>query len=80
MKIFLGLYALVLFSASGSAYAGFRTPGYPVLPLFFILAALYVVIGSIASNPVNAFRGVLLLALGVPVFLYYSRGGRAVGR
>ena len=77
--IFFGLtgIALIVFrmreGRAGTAYTGFRTPGYPVLPLFFVAAALYVVVGSIASNPVNAFRGVLLLALGVPVFLYYSR-------
>ena len=77
--IFFGLsgIALMVFRArerrAPGAYTGFRTPGYPILPLFFILAALYVVAGSIASNPVNAFRGVMLLALGVPVFLYYSR-------
>jgi APA family basic amino acid/polyamine antiporter len=44
--------------------------------VLFIAAALYVVIGSISSNPGNALRGAALLALGVPVFLW-SRGRRA---
>ena len=51
----------------------FRAPGHPVLPLLFIAAALYVVIGSVVSNPGNAARGVVLLALGVPVFLFWRR-------
>ncbi len=61
---------------------GFRAPGHPILPLLFIAAALYVVVGSVVSNPANAVRGVVLLALGVPVYLFWKRktGGRAVGR
>ena len=37
----------------------------------FVAAAGYVVVGSVLSNPGNAARGVGLLALGVPVFLYW---------
>jgi APA family basic amino acid/polyamine antiporter len=50
----------------------FRMPGYPVLPAIFILAAVYVVAGSIASNPANAVKGGALIALGVPVFGYWE--------
>ena len=53
--------------------ASFRVPGYPVTPLLFIAAAIYVVLGSIISNPGNALRGTLLLAAGVPVFLFWRR-------
>ncbi|MFP2957216.1 APC family permease [Myxococcus sp. 1LA] len=51
----------------------YRVPGYPLTPLLFIAAALYVVVGSTASNPLNALKGVLLLGAGVPVFLYWRR-------
>jgi len=51
----------------------FLVPGYPVTPLLFIAAAVYVVLGSIISNPPNALRGTLLLAAGVPVFLFWRR-------
>jgi APA family basic amino acid/polyamine antiporter len=51
----------------------FRIPGYPVTPLIFILAALYVVLGSVLSNPANALKGTALMALGVPVFLFWKR-------
>lgn len=55
----------------------FRMPGFPLVPLAFMLAALYVVVGSIASNPGNAVRGAALILLGVPVFLFWEgrRGG-----
>ncbi len=51
----------------------FRMPGFPFLPVAFILAAIYVVAGSVASNPANAAKGTLLILLGVPVFLYWQR-------
>jgi hypothetical protein len=35
------------------------------------VAAVYVVVGSITSNPRNALIGGGLLLLGVPVFLYW---------
>jgi APA family basic amino acid/polyamine antiporter len=49
----------------------FRVPGYPVTPALFVLAAAYVVFSAIASNPKNAAIGAGLIALGIPVFLYW---------
>jgi APA family basic amino acid/polyamine antiporter len=75
--IFFGATAatLVVFrrrDQPGAAGAGFRVPGYPWTVVAFLGAAGYVVAGSILSNPGNALRGGLLLAIGVPVFLYWS--------
>jgi len=56
----------------------FRMPGFPLVPLAFMLAALYVVAGSIVSNPGNAIKGTALILLGVPVFLFW-RGKRGRG-
>jgi APA family basic amino acid/polyamine antiporter len=52
--------------------AGFRVPGYPWTVIAFVLAAVYVVIGSVASNPGYSLRGAALLALGLPVYRYWS--------
>ncbi|MGV3709719.1 MAG: APC family permease [Gemmatimonas sp.] len=57
----------------GSSGEGFRVPLHPLSTLIFIGAALYVVVGSILSNPGNAARGVGVFLLGVPVYLYWSR-------
>ncbi len=51
----------------------FRMPGFPLLPVAFMLAALYVVVGSISSNPGNAVKGSALILLGVPVFLFWRK-------
>lgn len=79
--IFFGTTAATLLVARrqrwGEAEEGgmFRAPLYPWSVLLFILAAMYVVAGSVASNPANALKGTLLLALGVPVFLFWRRKG-----
>lgn len=49
------------------------SPLHPVGTLVFVAAALYVVVGSIQSNPGNAARGAGLLLLGVPVYLHWNR-------
>lgn len=80
--IFFGLTAATLVvyrrrDPSGGAGPSFRLPGYPGTLWLFVLAALSVVGGSIRSNPGNALRGTLLLAAGVPVYLFWSQGKRA---
>ncbi len=72
--IFFGSVAATLFvlrRRDGDAGTGFRTPFHPWSTLLFIAAAVYVMLGSITSNPGNALRGALLLAAGVPIFLYW---------
>ena len=85
--IFFGLVVSTLFvyrrrearalAAGGAAPApGYRAWGYPWTPALFVLAALYVVASSVASNPRNAAVGAVLLALGVPVFLFWKARGK----
>lgn len=50
----------------------FKTPGYPVLPLLFVLAAGAVVASTIASQPGNALAGIGLVLVGVPVYLIFA--------
>jgi len=75
--IFFGTTAATLFiyrRRDGTVVSpgSFRISGYPWTVLLFILAAAYVVIGSIHSNPANALRGSLLLAAGVPAFMIWA--------
>ena len=59
--------------AQGRISAQFRAPWYPASVLLFVLACVYVVAGSIVSNPGNALRGAMLLLAGVPLFHWWSR-------
>jgi APA family basic amino acid/polyamine antiporter len=58
--------------ASGVGDVGYSAPFYPVSVWLFVLAGLYVVFGSVASNPGNAARGLALLVAGVPVYLFWK--------
>jgi APA family basic amino acid/polyamine antiporter len=78
--IFFGSTAATLFVFRAREKRGleksdlrFRMPGFPVAPIIFMLAALYVVVGSVVSNPLNAIKGSALIALGVPVFWFWER-------
>ncbi len=51
----------------------FRVPGYPFTPALFVLAAAYVVVSAVVSNPKNAGIGAVLIGAGIPVFLYWRR-------
>ncbi len=74
--IFFGLTAASLFIIrrhDGDRHTPFRVPLHPWSTLAFIAAAIYVVFGSVISNPGNAVRGAGLLLLGIPIFLFWRR-------
>jgi APA family basic amino acid/polyamine antiporter len=51
----------------------YRAPGYPIVQVLFVIVSAAVVLSVVLADPASALRGVLLLALGIPVFLWYRR-------
>jgi APA family basic amino acid/polyamine antiporter len=51
----------------------FRAPGYPVVPIAFVVVSAAVVLSVVRADPASAWRGALLLAAGVPVFYWFTR-------
>jgi basic amino acid/polyamine antiporter, APA family len=49
----------------------YRTPGYPIVSLLFVLVAVWLVINSVMAYPVESAIGLLLIALGLPFYLYF---------
>ncbi|HVH55448.1 MAG TPA: amino acid permease [Vicinamibacterales bacterium] len=49
----------------------YRAPGYPVVQIVFVVIAAAVVLSVVRNDPSSALRGALLLAAGVPVFLWF---------
>lgn len=80
--IFFGLIVATVFAyrradaRTGVTPLIYRMPGYPVLPALFVTVAAYVVASAIWSNPRNALLGALLIALGIPAYLFWRRQNR----
>jgi APA family basic amino acid/polyamine antiporter len=54
----------------------YRTWGYPVTPVVFILAALYISVSTLITQPLNAAAGLAIILAGVPAFLYWNQRRR----
>jgi APA family basic amino acid/polyamine antiporter len=79
------VFALVLFfAATGAAVLvlrvrrpeqvrPYRTWGYPVIPLVFILINLAIFGNSFLSQPRESLLGLLIILAGVPAFFYWKR-------
>jgi len=55
----------------------FVTPGYPFVPLLFVGVSILIVGSVLWTNPVRSGIGLLLLAAGVPAYIFWSRGLRS---
>lgn len=85
--IFFGLIVATLFgyhrrdsTHPAETSPTYRAPGYPLLPAFFVAIAAFVVASAIWSNPWNAALGIVLIAAGVPAFLFWRRQRRKARR
>lgn len=81
--IFFGLTAASIFIFRKKFPRGkntkkeYRTPGYPVTPILFILMAAWFVINTLIEKPEQAVAGLIMLGLGLPVYFYWSKRNRA---
>jgi APA family basic amino acid/polyamine antiporter len=76
--IFFGLtgMALFVFRRRGIEGGGFRTPGHPVTTALFVAACWLVVIGTVLRSPANSAIGFVILAAGLPAYLFWKRRNR----
>jgi APA family basic amino acid/polyamine antiporter len=56
--------------------SGYRTPGYPWVPLIFVVAMSFLVVSAIYYNPLDTLIGVAMTAAGIPVYLWIAKGRR----
>jgi APA family basic amino acid/polyamine antiporter len=82
--IFFAAVGLTLFvyrergarAAGAEAAPGFRCPGYPWVPGFFVAAGLFAVASTVLSTPLNALAGSGIIGLGIPAYLWWKRGAK----
>jgi APA family basic amino acid/polyamine antiporter len=51
----------------------FRAPGYPLVPLVYIVGGTVVLVCLFAFRPATTWPGLLIVCLGVPVYLFMRR-------
>jgi APA family basic amino acid/polyamine antiporter len=51
----------------------YRTWGYPVVPVLFLVVTAWLLINTLLTAPHQAFAGLFLILLGLPVYRYWER-------
>jgi len=49
----------------------YKTWGYPLTPVFFILASLYISINTLIKEFWNSFAGLAIISLGIPAYFFW---------
>jgi APA family basic amino acid/polyamine antiporter len=77
--IFYGLVTsavIVLRARAPELRRPYRTLGYPVVPLVFVAVAIWLVINTLVNRPIESVAGLMLIALGLPVYWYFRLARR----
>ncbi len=53
----------------------YKTLGYPLMPFVFVLVATWLVINTLVNKPVESVTGLVLIALGLPLYFYFRIRG-----
>jgi basic amino acid/polyamine antiporter, APA family len=78
--IFYGLTTATVFifrRRMPDAERPYKTWGYPVVPVLFLLVTGWLLLNTLWTTPGRSATGLLLIALGLPVYWYWSRHNRA---
>ena len=51
----------------------YRAFGYPIVPILFLIVAGFLLINTMINAPTQAFTGIFLILLGLPVYYYLTR-------
>jgi basic amino acid/polyamine antiporter, APA family len=54
----------------------YKVPGYPALPIFYLVAAVLVMVGLICKRPLYAGSGLLIILSGLPVYFFWQSKSR----
>ncbi|HVQ31864.1 MAG TPA: amino acid permease, partial [Vicinamibacteria bacterium] len=68
-----GAAVFVLRRKRPDAERPYRTWGYPLVPLVFVVSSAALVVNTLLEKPTESLIGLAILALGVPAYLYWRR-------
>jgi APA family basic amino acid/polyamine antiporter len=81
--IFVGLATASVFvfrRTMPDAPRAYRTWGYPVVPLLFMLVAAWLIVNTLMTTPGRALAGLALMACGLPFYWYWTRAQRHISK
>ena len=50
----------------------YKTFGYPIVPILFLTVAGWLLMNTLMTNPLQAFAGIFLILLGLPIYYYLN--------
>ena len=68
-----GAAVMVLRKRFPDAERPYRTLGYPVVPVVFILVSAFLLVNTLMVTPGRALAGIALILVGLPVYQYFAR-------
>lgn len=77
--LWFALAALAIFAyrrREPEAPRPFRTPGYPLTPILFVVAALGIVVNTVFAQPVQSLIGLGITVAGVAAYVWWTKGNR----
>lgn len=68
-----GAAVMVLRKRFPDAERPYRTLGYPMVPVVFILVSAFLLVNTLMVTPGRALAGIALILVGLPVYQYFAR-------
>jgi APA family basic amino acid/polyamine antiporter len=50
-----------------------KTPGYPIIPLFFLMASLGLMVIAFVNRPIESVSTIFTIIIGVPLFYFWRK-------
>ncbi len=50
-----------------------KTPGYPIIPLFFLMASLGLMVIAFVNRPIESVSAIITIIIGVPLFYFWRK-------
>lgn len=72
--IFYGLVTssvFVLRRKMPDAARPYKTFGYPLIPIVFVLVAFWLIVNTLIEKPVESIAGLVLIGIGLPLYFYF---------
>ena len=51
----------------------YKTVGYPLVPMVFVVVAIWLILNTLFSKPVESIAGLIMMAVGLPLYAYFRR-------